>query len=334
MNQELSDIQIRAAFVARASGSPSPDLADRIHAAAATTRQERPLIALPGLGRLAPARHLALAAALGATVLVVASSLFLGIGARPDNGPAVPPPATAPTTPPSLTPGFVFTPGSVVKVSAAPILDLFALADATSDRVGEVEPGTSLYIVSGPSSVDGDDWYQVKPFRAFDGERHEFPLGWVRATHEDGSAAIEPTALECAGGDPVVPSNITDLSPTGALACFGADDVTIVGRVFCMPNDDLPESLRHAVTGPAWLDDGRYCAFQDQSGEPYFEIFEFPTDELPPDWRTADLAVTGHFDDPESTGCRGLGGAQTLTEDEAIFECRTGFHTTGVAVAD
>ena len=334
MNQELSDIQIRAAFVARATGSPSPDLADRIHAAAATTKQERPLIALPGLGRLAPARHLALAAALGATVLVVASSLFFGIGSRPDDGPAVPPPNSVPSAPPSLTPGFVFTPGSVVKVSAASILDIFALAAADSDKVGEVEPGTSVYIVAGPTTVDGDDWYQVKPFKSFDGERHTYAFGWVRVAHEDGSAALEPAPLECASGDPVVPSNITDLSPTGALACFRADEVTIVGRVFCMPNDDLPENLQHVVTGPFWLDDGRYCAFQDRSGEPYFEIFGFPTDELPPDWRTVDLAVTGHFDDRESADCTGLGGTPSLTKDEAVFECRTGFHTTGVAVAD
>ena len=120
MNHELTDDHIRAAFLARASGSPSPDLADRIHAAAASTKQERPFIALPGLGRFAPVRHLALAAALGATVLVVAGSLFFGTGTRPDNGPIVgpsTPPSATPSTPPSLTPGYIFTPDSVVKVS-------------------------------------------------------------------------------------------------------------------------------------------------------------------------------------------------------------------------
>jgi hypothetical protein len=337
MNHELTDIQIRAAFVARASGSPSPDLVDRIHAAAATTKQERPLIALPGLGRLAPVRHLALAAALGATVLVVASSLYFGIGSQPNNGPAVgptTPPSNGPSTPPSLTPGYVFTQGSVVKVSAGAVLDIFALADAASDKVGEVQPGFSVYIVSGPTTVDGDDWYQVKPFKLSDRERLEYPLGWVRAAHEDGTAALEPTPLECAGGDPLTPINILDLSPTGALACFGSDEITIVGQVFCMTNDNLPENLQHDVTGPFWLDDGRFCAFQDQSGEPFFEIFNFPTDELPPTWQTDDLAITGHFDDPESAECTGLGGQSSLSKDEAVFECRLGFHVTGVAVAN
>jgi hypothetical protein len=235
--------------------------------------------------------------------------------------------------PPSLTPGFVFTPGSVVKVAAGGLLDIFALAAADSDKLGEAEPGTSVYVVAGPTTVAGDDWYEVKPFKAFDGERHTYPLGWVRVAHEDGSAALEPTALECASGDPITPADITNLSPTGALACFGSDEITIVGRVFCMPNNDLPENLQHVVTGPFWLDDGRYCAFQDQSGEPYFEIFGFPTDELPPTWRTADLAITGQFDDPESADCTGLGGQPSLTKDQAVFECRTGFHTTGVAVA-
>lgn len=337
MNQELTDNQIRVAFVARASGSPSPDLADRIHNAAAKTKQERPLIALPGLGRLAPVRHLALAAALGATVLVVAGSLFFGIGAPPDNGPIVvptTPPSATPSTPPSLTPGYLFTPDSVVKVSDAGILDIFALATADSDKVGEVQPGTSVYVVAGPTSVDGDDWYRVKPFRMSDPERVEYPLGWVRVALDDGRAALEPTALECVASAALSPANILDLTPTGAMACFGSQDITIVGRVFCMANDDLPENLQHNVTGPFWLDDGRYCAFQDQSGEPYFEIFGFPTDELPPDWRTVDLAVTGHFDDPDSAGCTGLDGPASLTREAAVFECRLGFHTTGVSVAN
>jgi len=337
MNHELSDNQIRAAFVVRASGNPSPDLADRIHAAAANTKQERPLIALPGLGRLAPVRHLALAAALGATVLVVASSLFFGIGTRPDNGPIVAPttpPSAVPSTPPSLTPGYVFTPDSVVKVPAGITIDIFALATADSDKVGEVQGGTSAYVVAGPTTVDGDDWYQVKPFRMSAPERIEYPIGWVRASHLDGRPALEPTALECAGGDPLTPANILDMSPTGSLACFGSDEITIVGRVFCMANDDLPENLQHDVTGPFWLDNGQFCAFQDQSGEPYFEIFNFPTDELPPTWRTDDLAITGHFDHPESVDCTGLDGQPSLTKEEAMFECRLGFYATGVAVAD
>jgi hypothetical protein len=101
-----------------------------------------------------------------------------------------------------------------------------------------------------------------------------------------------------------------------------------------MANDNLPENLQHDVTGPFWLDDGRFCAFQDQSGEPFFEIFNFPTDELPPTWQTDDLAITGHFDDRESAACTGLGGQPSLTKDEAVFACRLGFHVTGVAVAN
>jgi hypothetical protein len=334
MNEQLTDTQIRAAFVARASGRPSPDLQDRIHAAATTTRQERPLIALPGLGRLAPVRHLALAAALGATILVVAGSLFFGVGTQPSTGPNVPPaapPSGTPSAPPSLTPGFIFTPDSVVKVSAVGNLDIFALATADSDKLGEVQPSTSVYIVAGPTTVDGDDWYQVKPYAA---SLAAYPFGWVRVAHDDGRPALEPAALECATGNPVTPANVLDMTPTGALACFGNEDITIVGRVFCMPNDDLPENLQHRVTGPFWLDDGRYCAFQDESGEPYFELFGFPTDELPPTWRTDDLAVSGHFDDPESVDCTGLDGLPSLSPDEAVFECRLGFHVTGVAVAD
>jgi hypothetical protein len=75
MNDELTDQHIRAAFVARSQGSPAPDLAVRIRSAAASTRQEHPLITLPA-GRFIAVRQLALAAALGAAVLVVASSML------------------------------------------------------------------------------------------------------------------------------------------------------------------------------------------------------------------------------------------------------------------
>ena len=45
--QHVTDRDLRAAFVARAAGAPSPDLAARISAEAAGTRQSRPLLSLP-----------------------------------------------------------------------------------------------------------------------------------------------------------------------------------------------------------------------------------------------------------------------------------------------
>ena len=347
MNDELTDQDIRAAFVARSQGSPAPDLAVRIRSAAASTRQEHPLITLPA-GRFIAVRQLALAAALGAAVLVVASSMLSGVGDRPGGGltdpstpptvPASPGPASpgplspSPSAPssavPSVPPQTTYTPGSVVRIATPSALDLYAEADATSDRRGQVPPGTTVYIVAA-ETVDGASWYQVQPFD-FDLER--FPLGWMPGADAAGADVLEPTALECPNGS-LVPAAVHGLTPTGALACFGDDSITITGRVFCMTNDDLPEDLQHRVTGPFWLDDGRYCAFQSQDGEPYFEIIGFPTDELPPDWRTSDLVVAGHFDDPESVDCVGVPGADQLSDEAAVLECRTMFNADGVTSA-
>ncbi len=88
---EPNDADIRAAFLARATGAPAHDMLDRIHAMTSTTKQERRLIALPGLGRYAPARQLLLAATVGAAVLAIAGSLLIGgPGSRVPGGVTVP----------------------------------------------------------------------------------------------------------------------------------------------------------------------------------------------------------------------------------------------------
>ncbi len=270
MTTQLTDLDIRTAFAQRAAGGPASDLVDRIHAAAVTTRQERPLIALPGLRHLAPARHLALAATIGAATLVIAAALLSGVGRGPSD-PDQPPPIAS--VPPSASPS-----GSPVGTPTAP----------------PASPGPTSVPTVSPSPDGG---------------------------------------IDCPPRD-LADVRLAEIGAAAALACYGGEEIAVTGRVFCMATGDLPPSLEHTVTGPFWLDDGRYCAFQDDSGEPFFEIFEFPTDELPPDWRTVDLTVTGHFDDPESVDCRPAAGQSDMTVEQAVLECRLGFHSTGVTVAD
>ncbi len=210
---------------------------------------------------------------------------------------------------------------------AAPgeVLPLYQLADATSDQIGEVGGGITAYVNAGPIVVDGVDWYQVMPFGS---DTMGYPLAWIAAVDAAGEPTLEAATIACPTGV-LTPDILTGLGSIAALACFGSDEISVVGRVSCEPRTD-PE---RQVGGPFWLDDGRLCAFVDPLGEPVLEIFGFPTDELPPDWRTVDLAVSGTLDHPESADCVGVGELPTLRDDEAEFACRQLFHATGVSVA-
>ncbi len=363
MNDHLTDDRIRDAFLARAAGSPSPELGARIRAAAASTRQDRPVIDIPGLGPLHNGRYLAIAAIIAVTFVIVAVSLLIGAGARPVVSPVVSPtvipsaaptavPATAapsaaptavpatvrptaePSTAPSASAGVAV--GSVVTVATAKALDLYSTLDTLDgprlpgpDKIGTIEPGTMLYIASGPSWVSGErgdeDGYLVQAFDQDEPER-SYPLGWVMAPHGD-SSIFGASSARCVAGD-LSPANLLDLTVVGALACFGSDDITVVGQVACTANESRPRALQHRASGPAWLDDSPFCAFRSAKGKPYFEIFEFSAVDLPGDWTKRDLAVTGHLDDPKWGECIGREGPPFVTDAEAEFECRLGFHAT------
>src|SRR6187551_1435715 len=107
----FSDAQIRAAFIARSEGSPSPDLADRIGAATRRTRQLPKLVVLPGGIGIQPERLL-WAAAISATSLALVGGLLFA-GRQPDEQTSVVPPPSpsqpfaSPSTPsadPSTSP--------------------------------------------------------------------------------------------------------------------------------------------------------------------------------------------------------------------------------------
>jgi hypothetical protein len=92
----FSDAQIRAAFIARSEGSPSPDLADRIGVATRRTRQLPKLVVLPAESAFQPERLL-WAAAISATSLALVGGLLFA-GRQPDEQTSVVPPAfTEPT---------------------------------------------------------------------------------------------------------------------------------------------------------------------------------------------------------------------------------------------
>jgi hypothetical protein len=255
--------------------------------------------------------------------------------------PQTPPATVEPSSAPSLVPNTSFGPGSVVTVWSAQPLALYSTLRTINgprlpglDKIAEVGTGTSMYMAAGPVSVvgsgDAEDWYLVKPFDQ-DPPGRSFPLGWVRAI-ESRSPTMSLGSPRCLVGNPT-PANVRDLTAVGALACFGGQDFKITGRVACTPNASRPTAMQHLASGPDWLDDGRFCAFRSDDGEPYFEIFEFSTGGLSGNWQAQDLVVTGHLADLGWHACVGREGPPYVTDAEAEFECRLGFHFTRVALA-
>lgn len=321
MTELFSDADLRAAFQERAAGAGAPDLFERIDREVVTTRQVRRLIVLPGLGVGASVRQLGWAAAIGASTLAIIGSMLAGGGA-PRTAVVPPLPSTPPagsTPTPTLQPVVSVRPGAVIAVAGPRAIDLQSGPDRR-DSLASVPAATTLFVVDGPTAVSGTEWYQVKPF-THDGL--DYPLGWIPASR-DGSPTFAVTAAVCPSGD-LTPTAFLALGPTGALACFGDDVIRVRGHIAC----DESEVVRE-VTGAAWLDDPRFCRFIDAEGEPYFEIFGMPWDELPPNWRTAEMFVSGHLDDPRSGDCRST-AAPPLGDDEAVLRCRTFFIVSGVA---
>jgi hypothetical protein len=323
MTDMFSERDLRAAFQDRAAGAVSSDLFDRIEQEVAVTKQLRRPIVLPGLGLGGTYGQLGWAAVVGAATLALVGSLVLGGGgSKPGIGlaPSSPPPATPP---PSLgAPITRFAVDSVVVVSAAKGVTLSSAPDQR-DALATVPARTSLFIVAGPTVVNATDWYQVKPFSE---SLVDQPLGWV-AGQVAGEMTLAAAPLTCPSGD-LSPAAFLALGPVGALACFGNDTIRMIGRVDC----DMAEVARD-VRGPYWLSDGRFCRFVDSDGEPMFELFGMPWDELPPDWRTADIAISGHLDDPLAADCTPASG-RTLSEDDAVLACRTFFVVSRVTAVE
>ena len=84
-HQRITDRDVRAAFLARAGDAPSADLAERISAATAGSRQSRQFLVLPGFANPAATR-LAWAAVVAALGIALIGVLAFGAGGNPVTG--------------------------------------------------------------------------------------------------------------------------------------------------------------------------------------------------------------------------------------------------------
>jgi hypothetical protein len=347
MNERtLTDIQIKAAFVARSEGSLSHDLAERIHAETSRTRQASRLTVLAGgLTENVGAQRLLWAAAISATSLALVGGLLLA-GRQPDEQAVVPPPSPtvtpsevpqpsdtpsespAPSESPEPTPSVEPTPTPVVVVDPGLAVDQGAIT-LTGDlrvrslpTVGEssakLEPlipaGVPLLVIEQPVVADGYTWYHVIP------RAPGYPTGWVAAGSRDGEAWIGADQPTCPGW-PMDATDLRALGPFGGLVCYGNKDIEVTGSVTC----DLAD-VDFTIVGPSWFHDNWTCSFiLDDS-----QLFFYPTPNVAVGFPTTEVpyVVTGHFADQEASVC--VWGVDPPAPDpaEIAAACRADFVVT------
>lgn len=183
-DQRITDRDIKAAFVARAAGAPNLDLAARISADAARTRQSRHFLVLPGLASQAATR-LAWAAFLTALSVALVGALAFGVGSNPITSvvPSESParsdaPIATRSADPSQPPSPSVEPaGEAVAEASDELFRLIVRSPASAYAPGQQIDVTADVIYVGPG--DAETIYHAAS-----------PVGW-RITQLDGPAAME-----------------------------------------------------------------------------------------------------------------------------------------------
>ena len=340
MNEtRLTDTQIRAAFTARAEGTMSTDLAERISAQTQRARQLPRLLVLPGGIGVQPERLL-WAAAISATSLALVGGLLFA-GRQPDDTAIVPPPTTIPTATPSTAPEPSDTPSVTPEPSVGPTsdptaaptnppvdptldLESFAVTQVDGLRVrsqptvaessAKLEPllpsGVRLFVIEESVAADGYAWYHVMPADP------TYPSGWVAAASRDGEPWIAAEQPDC----PSLPLDMTKvqtLGVFGGLACFGNQPIQITGELSCQAAD-----VDHTISGPSWLAVGGLCELTN--GNATIQVHDGGMGFTDGPGRLNGI-VTGHFADPESSTCVWAVDPPAPDPTEVTTTCRSMF---------
>ena len=123
-----------------------------------------------------------------------------------------------------------------------PITTDSVAAVVTNDLVVRTKPGTEvdseilrrylnapqlLYVIGGPVTANGYEWYLVAPlFPDYLPHGEDPPSGWVAAGGKDGEAWIATSQLHCPRPNL---HRIMELSELARLACFGDRELTLQG---------------------------------------------------------------------------------------------------------
>jgi hypothetical protein len=208
---------------------------------------------------------------------------------------------------------------------------LYLTPEFGGDMLSGVPASQRMYVVSGPRTINGTDWYLVQwpPARS-----HVPVLGWLPA-----KVGARPEAESVAPACPANPS-LDDLVAMGwgeRLLCFGNQSITLTRVVAGDEAADIE------VQGePAWLAVDSSLRLYDEDGPSglggSMPVHLDPSSGI--DVATGTLLdVTGHFDDPAAMGCsRGFVGddASSLVPEDSdaqVLRCRENFVVTQVQPA-
>ena len=162
-------------------------------------------------------------------------------------------------------------------------------------------PGDLLYLVDGPVSADGFEWYLADPYHALESGlgADTFGLGWVAAADTTGEEWIVPTQPSCPSEASL--QSLSELWAPLRVACFADDTISLEGDVYCL---DLGAPVPNPH--PAWLTWDRchmlpHGALPPSAGGSNAGVaIHYPPDA---ERLSGHLRITGHFDDPRAAEC-------------------------------
>lgn len=197
--------------------------------------------------------------------------------------------------------------------------------------------GREVFVVAGPRTASGYQWYQIEPLRARS-DTGDLPFGWVAAASRNGQPWLAAEASAC----PPLPDDYATFTGTPslvALACFGNKPISFEARL-ASPEATCGVDIGWTIR-PDWL--GSTCpqpkflvAGPDGTDswnavlDPKFSGKGLHPGVEPKDW--LDVTVTGHYDHSAARTCRGVSTSARveLTLGEIILSCRSQFVITKI----
>ncbi len=288
-------------------------------------------------------------------LLTLATILFLAGCAAPNIGSGQ---SGSPTDLPSSSPSAAASPTDATP-SSSPATGTIAvdrLARSTVDglavrgtagtsgtQLGTINAGAIGFVVAGPVSADGYNWYQLAALGLPPNAGCEPPvrttpfscpdwLGWVAAGQPGGQAWVAATTLPCAPSPMNVDALVSDSAPLGSrtplerLACYGSTPIRVRGWFPLIPENAGLGGTCGPPSAVSWLVclGLNYNTLGTSESAPFGSGIQVAIDPasgvtMPP--RGQWLEVVGHLDDPAARDCRDFGGGEV----SAVLSCRTEF---------
>jgi len=229
----------------------------------------------------------------------------------------------------------------------------------SGNPVGVLGPaGEAVFVVSGPVTADGHDWYQLALVGELDGTcavvrepsaRCRALFGWAAGTSPGGETWLAPRPDNCTP-PPLDTATYVSLASLERLACYG--DATWTLRAYMAPPTGVYCGIGPFHDDPIWLDN---CAFvmlqaEEKAFDSGFAVHvhtdvgacsfrgmnpECPFAELVRQW----IEVRGHLDDPAALSCvppvagSDDPGVIPPDPDSVILDCRAQFVATSVTLS-